>query len=1180
LPQRQTSFELNGIGMRNLPHVNINGVNILIDTGSSINLINPGHPLIRKSWEEKFIITTANNETMGTHACEIQIPQLSKETLNCKIYKFSEKYDVLLGNPALLKLEAHIDLHKGNLSLKNNVLPLLGLNIEQFKKGENVITLKTECEDGLYLLPEIQELGLSPGVVNCKAGKVNIHTILQNDCCFNTSILTQLEKIEPPQSKNAMTIDEIQNVIKCNHLDKAAKTQLCKLIADHSSTLKLPDNNLSATNLLQHRIETTDDLPVYSRNYRYPYAFQEAIREEIDKLIKEKIVRPSNSPYNSPLWVVPKKLDASGKKKVRLVVDYRKLNNKTKDDKFPIPNIEDILSKLGQATYFSSLDLASGFHQIEVRESDIPKTAFSTESGHWEFTRMPFGLKNGPPTFQRMMNAIFADVPNTLIYMDDIIVYSSSLQEHIQDIRRVLQKLQQHNLQLQLDKSEFIRSDLLFLGHIISKDGIKPNPDKIKAVVDFPLPKTEKQIKQFLGLTGYYRRLIKDYAKIAQPLSHALRKTEGKIKFDEPKFVEAFANLKKALTNDPVLRLPNFEQPFVLTTDASNFALGGVLSQKVEGIEHPIAYASRTLNPAESNLDTTEKEVLAIIWCVKHFRPYLYGRKFTLRTDHQPLKWLKELKEPNAKLTRWRLALEEFDYTIEYIPGKTNKVADALSRVELFTNDAAIVSEEIVEPSREQRSIGSSCETVHSQLSSDERDGIAPPGEPVNKEQRQIVMVRGKFHVQTIKVFDKDRLIIQVESKQELKNVLDIIVGYLRPKLRYGIHFKLPFPQFEDDAREIILEFKFLIQNYIQGNKFIIYDTMLEDVEKVEEQTELIAAFHEGKLAHRGINENFTRLRRRYYWPAMVKHITTFINNCTTCNRVKYDRKPLKPPFEKTPTPTRPFQSIQMDIFSFKSVKILTISDNFSKLLFCYPLSSNNRIEVIKALRYYLAIYPTPEILTCDNATEFSNPTVCQFVTLHAIKMHFISSGHPDSLGSLERIHSTLREIMVGIHDAEKNSTIETIVFQATNIYNNTIGYLLKMTPFELAFGPGHNLRDIELNTDQILTEQLALDRRMELEAFHKAIRKKLETEKEDRTNKLNTSRKDSKELPQNIFVKSIQNKKHLPKFEKAEKVGDRHVSIKSKRVLKIHPSRVKRPKLFVPDERPGDNPPASGSNQ
>jgi hypothetical protein len=1148
-----------------LPHLTINDNHVLIDTGSSINIINPNNSLIRDKRNEHFMIKTANNETIGSECCKIKLPEISDEEIDCKIYKFSEKYDILIGSPTLIKLGANVNYLLGSLITSNGTLPLQGINMKKVTPCESKITLKTNRPPGLYVCPKISELNLVEGLVECKNGYFTIFTQFDKEYCYNSEMEIDLEEID--HHPELVTLDKVETLIRCNHLSESEKRQLCLLVQKYSKTLKTPDNELQATNLLNHKINTIDDNPVYSRNYRYPYAYQEAIRIEVEKLIKDKIIRTSNSPYNSPLWVVPKKPDASGLKKVRLVVDYRKLNDKTIDDKFPLPNIEDILCKLGQATYFSTLDLASGFHQIKVDESDIHKTAFSTENGHFEFVRMPFGLKNGPPTFQRMMNIVFAELPNVLIYLDDIIVFSSSFQEHLGDLKQVFEKLQNHNLQIQLDKCEFIKPELQFLGHLIKPDGIHPNPFKIEAIKQFPLPKTEKEIKQFLGMTGYYRKLIKNYAKIAQPLSNALKKSET-INTNNKNYIDAFENLKKALSNDPVLKIPDFSKEFILTTDASNFAIGGVLSQKFDNIEHPVAFSSRTLNNAEINLDTTQKEVLSVIWNVKHFRPYLYGKKFLIRTDHQPLQWLRNLKEPNAKLTRWRLALEEYDYRIEYVPGKSNQVADALSRISLPQNEN-FVNEEIIETveiENRNEAEDSDCETVHSQLSSDEANGIAPPNSAINKETNQIILKRGKFNIENKRIFNKNRLIIQVNDKEDLRRTMPIILGHIKTQTRYGIHFKLPFIAFEDDAREIILELIWLAQAKLYGNKFIIYDTLLEDVINEELQNELIIKYHEGKSAHRGILENVSRLKRIYYWPGMVKDVTKYVNNCETCNKVKYERKPLKVPFEKTPTPVRPFQTIQIDTFSFSTQKVLTITCVFSKFLFAYPLQTFNRLSIIKGLRIFLSLYPTPEIVVCDNGTEFSNSTVCQFLTLHNIKVHFISSGHPESLGALERLHGTYREILIALQEDNKKLTIENALILATSIYNNTIGSLCKMTPFEIIFGPGHNLRDIELGKDQLITEQIAEDRLLELKALHKAIRTKLDDEKEKRTEQLNESRKDSNVLGNRTFIKDLRKRKHLPKYIGVSKIQGNLMLTKKNKVIKVHPSRCKRPKLLVPD--------------
>lgn len=338
-----------------------------------------------------------------------------------------------------------------------------------------------------------------------------------------------------------------------------------------------------------------------------------------------------------------------------MVIDYRKLNEKTISMAYPLPNITEILDQLGNAEYFSILDLASGFHQIPLDPKDAHKTAFSTPYGHYEFTRMPFGLKNRPSCFQSFMNKVLSGLQSIemFVYMDDIVVYAKSLKEHSEKSEKLLGRLKTAGLTLQPDQCKFLQKEPIYLGHIISKKGVKPDPDKIKPVFKFPIPKTKKDIKQFLGSIGYYRRFIPDFAKLAKPLTVILKDT-GKF-FWAPFQQVAFSTLRDMLCEAPLLQYPNFNEPFVLTCDASQYAIGGILSEGEIGKDPPNAFWSRTLDETEINYSTTEKELLAIVNAVKHFRPYLYGR-FTLVTDHRPLIWLNSLKDPMvSRLARWKI---------------------------------------------------------------------------------------------------------------------------------------------------------------------------------------------------------------------------------------------------------------------------------------------------------------------------------------------------------------------------------------------------------------------------------------------------------------------------------------------------------------------------------------------
>ncbi|KAL0128587.1 hypothetical protein PUN28_003742 [Cardiocondyla obscurior] len=469
-------------------------------------------------------------------------------------------------------------------------------------------------------------------------------------------------------------------LLRLDHVSVSEKENVTNLIKSSQDRFHIPGEMLTFTQVLQHQIPTTDDQPINTRQYRFPQKHKEEINKQVDELLKGKIIKPSQSPYNTPIWIVPKKNDSQGNKRWRMVLDFRSLNEKTFGDAYPLPNIVDILDQLGGARYFSVCDLASGFHQIKMDPKDSHKTAFTTPFGHYEFERMPFGLKNAPATFQRLMDLVLTGLQGRelFVYMDDIVIYAKTLEEHERKYHLLIQRLREANLKLQPDKCEFLKSKVTYLGHVISKDGVTPDPKKLEAVKLFPRPKTPKNIKQFLGLAGYYRRFIPSFSKLAKPLT-VLLKNDTAFEWTSNQ-EEAFELLKQKLCEEPVLQYPDFSQPFILTTDASGLAVGGILSQGKINKDQPVAYASRTLIDNEVKYDTYEKEALAIVYCVKHFRPYLYGRKFTLVTDHKPLLWFKHAQDANMRILRWRLKLAEYDYDVVYKAGKTNVNADALSR--------------------------------------------------------------------------------------------------------------------------------------------------------------------------------------------------------------------------------------------------------------------------------------------------------------------------------------------------------------------------------------------------------------------------------------------------------------------------------------------------------------------
>ena len=464
------------------------------------------------------------------------------------------------------------------------------------------------------------------------------------------------------------------------------------------------DKQLTQTGLVKHHIELLPDTaPIAQRPLRLSYQERQVVNQEVQKMLDAGIIRPSKSPWASPVVLVPKK-DGG----IRFTTDFRRLNAVTKRDFYPLPNIGAILDDLGKAKWFSKIDMKPGYFAIKLDDESIERSAFVTSEGLYEYLVCPQGLSNSPATFQRLMNTIFRDLIGRciLIYLDDIIVFTSTFEEHVAALQQIFQLLEAANIKAHLGKTEIGLKEVLYLGHIIDEHGVKPDPTKIKAVQNFPRPTTVRNVRSFLGLCGYYRRFIKDISKIAAPLTELTGgpNSPGGSKQGSPKIARwgkeeeaAFAQLKKALISPPILRRPDLERPFILYTDWSTMAVGAILAQEDPDIpqgEYVVAYASKKLTSAERNYSATEGECPAAIWAVKHFRCYLWGvpEPFRLITDHIALQWLHKNKDLNGRLTRWSLKLQEYNFSIEYRKGTAHSNVDALSRI-LIHNEAATDSE-------------------------------------------------------------------------------------------------------------------------------------------------------------------------------------------------------------------------------------------------------------------------------------------------------------------------------------------------------------------------------------------------------------------------------------------------------------------------------------------------------
>lgn len=687
-------------------------LNFLVDTGASLSILKKSfiHEETLCYPEQKCKIKGISNNIIYTLAkCTAQI-NLSKGQSISQDFQivpndFPIPCDGILGKDFLKLNHCIIDYSRNVLdvkyldkfqSIKFQTCNANSISILVPSRSEKLCKIPfNSTPDGEYFCNSNE---LSDGVFLANS-LIKIEKSIATACIINTTEIdfvldSKIFKIESLDFYNVFNIQgwndntnsrlsELESLISTNNLNSEEKSSIIQICRDYNDIFLLNGDKLTTTNVLNHTIITPENTkPIYIKPYRLPEALRKDINLEVDKMLVDGVIKPSHSPWNFPLLIVPKKSDGTETKRWRIVIDFRRLNEITTDDVFPLPNIIDILDQLGHSQYFTTLDMANGYHQVLLNPNDQEKAAFSTPSGHYEFIRMPQGLKGGPATFQRLMNMVLSGLCGIkcLVYLDDIIVFGHNLEDHNSKLTDVLKCLRKNNLKLNPNKCQFLCKEVVFLGHVVTKDGVKPDPKKIDAVLKYPLPKCVDDVRAFLGFSGYYRRFIAYFSHFSNPLTKLLKKG---VKFKWDAFCdESFHHLREALISSPILQYPDYSREFCLNCDASNIALGAVLSQEYEDISLPIAYASRTINSAEKNYSAVEQELLAIVWGINHFRPYLFGRKFVVYTDHKPLLWLWNIKNPSSRLMRWRLKLEEYNFEIRHTPGKFNYTADALSRID------------------------------------------------------------------------------------------------------------------------------------------------------------------------------------------------------------------------------------------------------------------------------------------------------------------------------------------------------------------------------------------------------------------------------------------------------------------------------------------------------------------
>lgn len=869
---------------------------------------------------------------------------------------------------------------------------------------------------GLDLLKQINaNIDLNKGVILHNSGSELIEFFECKDVNF-----IEIDKIDVPFAVKA----DFQKMLK----------KRMKVFADPKEALPYNTNIVATINM-------ENEEPIYSKLYPYPMGVSEFVNSEIKKLLADGIIRPSRSPFNSPVWVVDKKgVDNLGNRKKRLVIDYRKLNAKTINDKYPVPNVTMILSNLGKAKYFTTLDLKSGFHQIVLAERDREKTVFSVNNGKYEFCRLPFGLKNAPSMFQRAIDDILREEigKTCYVYVDDVIVFSETKENHVKHIDCVLRKLLDANMRVSIEKSNFFKSEVEYLGFVVSKEGIKTAPSKISAIQNFPEPTTLFALRSFLGLANYYRCFIRDFAKIAKPLTDNLKGENGKIPATKSKKViinlnasqlDAFYKLKNILCSEDVLLMyPDYKKAFDLTTDASGRGLGAVLSQ--EG--RPITMISRALSDKELNLATNERELLGIVWALKTLRHYLYGVKtLNIFTDHQPLTYSVSDRNPNAQIKRWKAFIDEHNANLYYKPGKENQVADALSRQVVYALEN--------ENSSDMATVHSEESYTYTMESSDK---------PVNCFRNQIILEEAEFPVTRnfILFGNKTRHIIEFGDKNE---ILAKLVDAVNTEVVNAIHCDLP----------VLAHIQHDLIKMFPSTKFRFCSKFVADIFNQCDQREIVVSEH--NRAHRAAQENVKQILSEYYFPKMVKIANEVVANCKTCSKAKYNRHPEKHVIGETIVPSYAGEILHIDIYSTDKKHFLTCVDKFSKFAVVQPIATRTILDIREPILQLMNIFPNTKIVYCDNERSFNSETI-RSILKNSFNVEIVNSPplHSTSNGQVERFHSTLAEIARCLKIERKIDDTVELILQSTIEYNRTIHSVTNERPIDTIHSTPSEVRE------------------------------------------------------------------------------------------------------------------------
>ena len=706
----------------------------ILDTGSDRSMVS--HSIasslnlnITKDTSTFDVMGQDNLKSVGAVEEMIEVPKLCSNIINLSVFpdKLNPNISILLGTDFMLKNQLEIFVKdrkvvkhsdqggRVELYLDGSGKPIeylhckfpcyavssVNISPNNLYKIEVRTNVQAHSNDIFMYEDDDMDTSLSdrvhglPGVLTPTSkfiyliGKEKSANIKEGDILGTiSSVMTVENEVED----SAVVSDGWEEAIGISHLSTSEQNKLFNVLKGYQETFSSSDQDIGLASVTSHVINLSDDTPIYRRPRRFPQPITDELERQCEELCEADVIEPSISSWSAPIVPVRKK-DGT----IRMCIDYRELNSVTIPDKFPVPNLLDSIYSLNGNKYFTKLDLVRGYYQVPVDEDSRHYTAFSTQKNHWQFKRLSFGLRNAPAAFQREIQAVLSSFPSNKViaYLDDILIMGTSFSEHVQLVGKVLQTLKTYGIKIKLSKCEWAKQEVEYLGHLVSETGLKKTPEYVKKVLNYPKPKTSGELREFLGLVNFQRKFVPHCSTIQKPLSSMLCDNKKKVLIWNSESDTAFGTLIENLAHDVELGYPDYSEnasKLELWVDASNVGAGAYLAQVQDGAHRIIGFASMSFTRAQNNYDVREKELAALRWGVKTFRPFLLGVEFIIYTDHQPLLYLDSMKLICSRLARTYEELSEYLFEVRYVPGHINTAADALSRLNENMNVPEYVS--------------------------------------------------------------------------------------------------------------------------------------------------------------------------------------------------------------------------------------------------------------------------------------------------------------------------------------------------------------------------------------------------------------------------------------------------------------------------------------------------------